>query len=77
MARQGGGSADPGDPSRPGFAFWRRRQRAEADVREARAAAAEAEARLAEAREATAAAEQEARAAQEQAAAARQERERR
>ena len=89
LARQGGGSAEPGDPGRPGFAFWRRRQRAEAEAREARAAAAEAEARLAEAREAKAAAEQEAvtareaaeaRAAQaeqsarEQVAAARQER---
>ena len=74
MARRGGGPADQGDPGRPGFAFWRRRQRAEADAREARAAAAEAEARLAEAREATAAAEQEARAAREQAAAARLER---
>ena len=69
LARQGGGSAGPGDPGRPGFAFWRRRQRAEAEAREARAAAAEAEAR-----EAKAAAEQQARAAQEQVAAERQER---
>ena len=63
MARQGGGSADPGDPGWQGFAFWRRRQRAEAEAREARAAAVQAEALLAEARAAQAAAEQETRAA--------------
>jgi sRNA-binding protein len=74
MARHGGGSADPGDPGQQGFAFWRRRQRAEAEAWEARAATAQAQARLAEAREAQTTAEQEARTAREQAAAARQER---
>ena len=89
LARQGGGVAGPEDLGRPGFAFWRRRQRPEADAREARLAALEADARLAEALAATAAAEQEAaaareagqaraaqaeRAAQEQVAAVRQER---
>jgi hypothetical protein len=42
-------AADPGDPGRQGFAFWGRRQRAEAEAREARAAAVQAEAGLAEA----------------------------
>jgi hypothetical protein len=89
LARQGGGTAAPGDPDRPGFAFWRRRQRAEADAEQARSAARQADARLAEALAAKAAAEQEAeaareaaqaratqaeRAAQEQVAAAQQER---
>ena len=81
--------AGPMDPERPGLAFWRRRQRAEAEAREARAAALEAEARLAEALAAKAAAEQQAaaereagqaraaqaeRAAEQQVAGARQER---
>ena len=85
LARQGVEVAGPEDLGRPGFAFWRRRQRAEADVREARLAVLEADARLAEALAAKAAAEQEAdaararaaeaeRAAQEQVAAVRQER---
>jgi hypothetical protein len=74
LARQGGGAAGPGDPGRRGFAFWRRRLRAEADGREARAAAGEAKARLGEALAAKAAAEQEAVTAQEQVAAARLER---
>ena len=87
LARQGGGVAGPQDPGRPGFGFWRRRQRAEADAREAHLAALEADAQLAEALAAKAAAEQEAeaararaaqaeRAAEEQVAAARQDRDR-
>ena len=85
LARQGGGVAGPQNPGRPGFGFWRRRQRAEADAREAHLAALEADAQLAEALAAKAGAEQEAeaararaaqaeRAAEEQVAAARQER---
>ncbi len=89
LAGQGGGTAGPMDPERPGLAFWRRRQRAEAEAREARAAALEAEARQAEALVAKAAAEQQAaaereaaqartaqaeRAAEQQVAGARQER---
>ena len=68
LARQGGGVAGMEDPDRPGFAFWRRRQRAEAEAGQARAAVAEADARLAEALAAKAAAEQEAVAAQGRAA---------
>ena len=67
-ARPGDGAAAPGDPDRPGFAFWRRRQLAEADAREARSAAVQADAQLAEALAAKAAAEQEAKAAKERAA---------
>ena len=89
LAGQGGGTAGPMDPERPGLAFWRRRQRAEAEAGQARAAALEAEARLAEALAAKAAAEQQAaaereagqaraaqaeRAAEQQVAGARQER---
>src|SRR5689334_7013085 len=65
MARHRRGSADREDPGQQGFAFWRRRQRAEAEAREAREA---------EAREAQTTAEQEARTARGQVAAARQER---
>ena len=63
LAGQGGQAAGPEEPGRPGFAFWRRRQRAEAEAREARAAAGQAEAGLAEAREAQVAAQQEVRSA--------------
>ena len=85
LARQGGGVAGSQDLGRPGFVFWRRRQRAEADAREAHSAALQADAQLAEALAAKAAAEREEeaaqaraaeteRAAEEQVAAARQER---
>ena len=65
LTRQGSGVAEPGDKGRPGFAFWRRRQRAEAEAGEARLAAVQADAQLAEAVAAKAAAEQEAGAARE------------
>jgi len=65
LAGQGGGMAGPEDVDRPGFAFWRRagtqrRQRAEAEAKEARLAALQADAQLAEALAAKAAADQEA-----------------
>ena len=74
-AGQSGQAAGPEEPGRPGFAFWRRagaqrRQRAEAEVAEARSAALQADAQLAEALAGRAAAEQEAAAAQARAAAA-------
>jgi hypothetical protein len=69
LARQGGEVAAPRDPDHhPGLAFWRRRQWAEAEAREARSVAVQAEARLAEALTARADAEQEAEAAQARAA---------
>ena len=49
LARHGRGEAGPQDLGRPGFAFWGRRARAEAEVGEARTAALQADVQLAEA----------------------------